>query len=93
MIKRFKKKPIVVEAVQVKHDRKVLEQLKEFCKPRRFTFYFKANGKFRAFIDTLEGEHEAKEGDWVIKGIKGECYPCREDIFNQTYDEVEPNNG
>ena len=39
-------------------------------------------------IKTLEGVHRCNGGDYVIKGIKGELYPCKADIFNQTYEEV-----
>lgn len=39
-------------------------------------------------IPTLEGDHEAKPGDWIIRGVKGELYPCKPDIFAATYDEV-----
>lgn len=38
------------------------------------------------FIKTLEGLMEASPGDWIIKGVKGELYPCKHDIFTQTYD-------
>ncbi len=38
------------------------------------------------FIDTLEGGHIVCPGDWIITGVKGETYPCRADIFEQTYD-------
>jgi len=41
------------------------------------------------FIATLEGEMVADQGDYVIKGIRGELYPCKPDIFKLTYDEVE----
>lgn len=37
-------------------------------------------------IDTLEGTHRANQGDWIIRGIKGELYPCKPDIFAATYD-------
>lgn len=40
-------------------------------------------------ISTLEGEMEIKPGDWIIKGVKGEFYPCKPDIFEATYEEVE----
>lgn len=40
------------------------------------------------FIGTLEGTHEAKPGDWIIRGVKGEIYPCKPDIFAQTYEAV-----
>jgi len=39
-------------------------------------------------IPTLEGDHLAKHGDWIIKGIAGEFYPCKPDIFEQTYDVI-----
>ena len=41
-----------------------------------------------AFIPTLEGTHEARKGDWIIKGIQGELYPCKPDIFEATYELV-----
>jgi hypothetical protein len=39
-------------------------------------------------VDTLEGEHRARVNDWIIRGIKGELYPCKPDIFDATYDPV-----
>lgn len=41
------------------------------------------------FIDTLEGRMHAIEGDWIIKGIQGEFYPCKPDIFEQTYESLD----
>ena len=41
-----------------------------------------------AFIPTLEGTHEAKVGDYIIRGIDGELYPCKPDIFKRTYEPV-----
>lgn len=82
MIRRFRKKPIVIEAVQWTG-----KNYKEIC-----TFVDKrledTYGREILLIDTLEGEHQAKIGDWIIKGIKGEFYPCKPDIFEQTYEEV-----
>ena len=40
-------------------------------------------------IDTLEGQHRANVKDWIIKGVHGEFYPCKPDIFEQTYELVE----
>lgn len=37
-------------------------------------------------IDTLEGTHKANQGDWIIRGVKGELYPCKPDIFEATYE-------
>ena len=42
----------------------------------------------RLTISTLEGDMQADYGDWIIKGIAGEFYPCKPDIFEQTYEEV-----
>ena len=39
-------------------------------------------------IETLEGDMQAQAGDWIIKGVKGELYPCKDDIFRQTYEPV-----
>ena len=39
-------------------------------------------------IETLEGKHLVSFGDWIIKGVKGEFYPCKPDIFEATYEEV-----
>lgn len=41
------------------------------------------------WIDTLEGDHIVCPGDWIITGVKGEHYPCKPDIFEQTYERVE----
>lgn len=43
-------------------------------------------GSGSLFVRTLEGEMEARPGDWLIKGVKGEVYPCRDDIFAATYE-------
>ena len=39
-------------------------------------------------IETLEGDHRASLGDWIIRGVQGELYPCKPDIFEQTYEAV-----
>ena len=44
---------------------------------------------WRLVIPTLEGDHEASPGDWIIRGVKGEIYPCKPDIFAATYEPVE----
>lgn len=43
-------------------------------------------------IHTLEGDHKANIGDYIITGVHGEQYPCKPDIFAETYEEVEPQN-
>ena len=39
-------------------------------------------------IETLEGTMKANKGDWIIKGVKGELYPCKPDVFEMTYEKV-----
>lgn len=48
-----------------------------------------ARGEVYATIKTLEGDHRCNEGDYIIRGIKGELYPCKPDIFAATYDLVD----
>lgn len=47
------------------------------------------NGTDPFIIHTLEGDMTVAPGDWIIKGVKGELYPCKPDIFEQTYEKVE----
>ena len=48
----------------------------------------KEHPETRLKIETLEGTMYANEGDWIIRGVKGELYPCKPDIFAATYDPV-----
>lgn len=76
---KYVKKPIEIEAIQWTGENYV--EISQFCDKCYFDSVLK--------IITLEGTQEAKMGDFIIKGIKGEFYPCREDIFNFIYDLVE----
>jgi hypothetical protein len=81
-MKRYCKKPIVIEAIQFFSE-------KNFHECQRFTGYkigLKEMVKF--VVPTLEGEHVISEGDFIIKGVKGEFYPCKPDVFELTYEEV-----
>jgi len=82
-IRKFKKKPIVIEAVEWKGE--VDDTVREFIKDSH-TF---TNDRRSLIITTLEGEMEALVGDFIIKGVQGELYPCKPDIFWQTYEEIE----
>lgn len=77
---KFKKKPVIIEAVQFTGDnwKEIIDFIKE---------------PYQAFVEehylvipTLEGNHRADKGDWIIRGVKGEYYPCKPDIFKQTYE-------
>ena len=83
MIKQYKKKPIVIEAIQRVDGND--DEICDFLANSESCFEYNA-GKIT--IETLEGEMAVSVGDFVIKGIRGECYPCKPDIFEQTYEEV-----
>lgn len=82
---RYVKRPVEVEAIEWTGEN--FEEIKEFCKPR---LAFINSGPYNTdlIIETLEGDHHAQIGDFIIKGIKGECYPCKPDIFAATYEAV-----
>lgn len=84
-IRMFVKRPVAVEAFQFGYD----EEPKWFNPEYIVTEYDDAGKpRLKGCISTLEGNMWFWEGDYVIKGIKGECYPCRRDIFEETYEEV-----
>jgi len=74
---RFRKKPIVIEARVNRGQTTASWCNGQLCKDGRI------------LVSTLEGTMTASKGDWIIKGINGEFYPCKPDIFAKTYDEVE----
>ena len=82
MLRKFRKKPIIIEAIQWLGDN--FEELEEFGSERDII----SNSNGTLTITTLEGNHTAQKKDWIIRGVKGEVYPCKPDIFNQTYEEV-----
>ncbi len=81
---KFRKKPVDVEAVQWTGNN--AERCYQFCPPL-LKETNRCNG--RLTIPTLEGKMQAETGDWIIKGVKGEFYPCKPDIFALTYEPVE----
>ena len=86
---KYRKKPIVIEAIQWTGDN--FDELKEFTETdnqQTVCRIVKSTFDRDLFVDTLEGSLMASLNDWVIKGIKGEFYPCKPDIFEATYDLV-----
>lgn len=107
-MKKYRKKPVIIEAEQwfkVGFDREAKgttpkvtivchltvdyyrhpekkhgSLLCSICNVRRYN---------HGWIKTLEGGHIVCPGDWIIKGLKGEFYPCKPDIFKETYEEIE----
>lgn len=91
---RFRKKPVVVEAVRFFSTPEGIESLRVFCGDSLGRVLQWPDMLAEAEICTLEDgsravvKHIATEGDWVIKGVAGEFYPCKSDIFEQTYEEA-----
>lgn len=79
----FSKKPITIEAIQnvVGNAADITEWMGHENEGKLFVY---DNPRFR--IVTLEGEMTAERGDWIIKGVNGEFYPCKPDIFEKSYD-------
>ena len=78
----YRKKPVVIEA-------------RQFCSVNGSDVARWCGGRHddvlhQLIIPTLEGDMTAQPGDWIIKGVKGEFYPCRNDIFEATYEEAAP---
>lgn len=85
MVRSYRKKPVVIQAVQWTGSN--VEEIREFVgRDARFEFNEDITN---LYIWTLEGVHEATVGDYIIRGINGEFYPCKPDIFEKTYDIVE----
>ena len=89
---KFKKKPIVIEAYQFDGTYTGMEKIKSLF-PELETILIGFNKERNEVhlwkIKTLEGSYVIRTNDWVIQGIKGEYYPCKPDIFEQTYDVCE----
>ena len=90
---RFRKKPVEIEAMQVPppvDDDNISEhgELAAWLQMNCSQMWEVANHHGEINIATLEGTMLANNGDWIIKGVKGEMYPCKPDIFETTYDPV-----
>jgi len=85
---KYRKKPVVIEAFQLKNCKAVrlpdwvLERDDIYCSED-------SQGNVVTLrISALEGDMLASHGDWIIKGVRGELYPCKPDIFEETYEPV-----
>ena len=89
---KYRKKPVVIEAIQYtgKNDWQLSQwsNRKVYCSPVLEPTENNPTGSYLQ-INTLEGVMTAIVGDFIIKGINGEFYPCKPDIFEKTYELVE----
>lgn len=86
-VKKYMKNPIAVEVLQL-----TWENWGEMCEfaevPKKATGLIARKEEISMQIETFEGKMIANEGDYIIKGILGELYPCRKDIFEKTYTDI-----
>ncbi|MCP4903012.1 MAG: hypothetical protein GY906_39110 [bacterium] len=80
---KYRKKPVVIEAFQLAKD-----EYPDWAKDASSDGTICGGSHSQIFIKTMEGTMEAGFGDWIIQGVKGELYPCKDDIFRATYEEV-----
>ena len=83
---KYRKLPVVIEAVQYRDLMRVEDRL-----PEGVVIAYWSGDEFvpegdHPTIHTLEGDHIVRDRDWVITGVAGERYPCKPDIFEQTYE-------
>ena len=84
---KYRKKPIVIEAMQYTGDN-LADCLVWACGVSRESAEGCQVMRLPLVITTPEGDMTASPGDWIIKGVKGEFYPCKPDIFAATYEEA-----
>ena len=89
-MQKFVKKPVVVEAYQ--YNGINITEIESFVGAKLPTVWL-SDVDTQLIIPTLEGDMKASKGDYIIKGIKGEFYPCKPDIFKQSYNMIKKNNG
>lgn len=91
--KQFRKKPVVIEAVQ--WNGRNFDQCMRFMGDNgghKLAYEDAEEGAYKTgnlYIRTLEGVMTANVNDWIIKGVNGEFYPCKPDIFDKTYEPIE----
>jgi len=83
-VAKYRKKPVVIEAIQYFNGdgKYTISECLKFAS-NKATY---AGVTQLLVIETEEGDMVARDGDWIIKGVKGEFYPCKPDIFEQTYE-------
>ena len=87
MVKKYKKKPVIIEAIQYHVAETNKAEIMTFMGASEYSEDFLGDDP-GIDIKTLEGTMHCSPGDYVIKGVQGEFYPCKPDIFKQTYEEV-----
>lgn len=86
---KYRKKPVIIEAIKYVGGTAFAEEIPKWLRDASLDkiIYWENNN---LYIKTLEGVHHVSDGDYVIRGVQGELYPCKPDIFEQTYERVTP---
>lgn len=88
MIKKYRKKPVEIEAIEFLDTTEKIEEIFNFMQNETMKIDYSVYGCPAVLIETLEGTMRAEVGDYIIKGVNGEFYPCKPDIFKKSYEEV-----
>jgi hypothetical protein len=84
----WRKKPVTIEAARwLPDDLEVAGQIAGWLQAHRVDFH--VDGDYSLSLPTLEGTMQATPGDWIIRGIQGEFYPCKNAIFEATYESTD----
>ena len=81
---KYRKKPVVIDAIQWTGSAKSFEEITSSFQEMQWEPGPAGTKSF--YVKTLEGKHIASNGDYIIKGLSGEYYPCKPDIFEKTYE-------
>lgn len=86
--RRFRKKPVVIEAIRYDGSEESQRAIVNWTSGRASGWFggnYPDGDRYFLQIETLEGVMAAAIGDWIVKGVKGEFYPVKPDIFEETY--------
>ena len=86
----WRKRPVEIEAMEFAGSPRVATKIIEWALASGGTIRYHSGPRECLSIDTLEGTMTADIGDWIIRGVRGEFYPCKPDIFLATYERVFP---
>ena len=87
MVKKYKTKPCEIEAIE--WDGGNTREIARFTNGKATLQLVYSSMSFELVVETLEGNMMATVGDFIIKGLRGEFYPCKSDIFHKKYEEIE----
>lgn len=85
---KYRKKPVIIEAIQFEDNSDRIIEIHEFMGGDTIRVNYEDKDNPYLKIETLEGIMKASVGDYIIKGVNGEFYPCKPDIFEKIYERV-----